>query len=181
MVIPALQDTKTPPLAVFLRVVFYQTADFPVIFRFQKPAPIIHVAIKSGRNGEDIVFADSIETLLNTVDIFLPISARRREILDFGESLKGIFRAIAEVEIKIEDQGVFHLFFLQKFFDSDGYIVEETKSPTGVGAGVMSRRTNKAEGRFALPGDLGGKDRTPHREKGDLVRVARAFDSFDLI
>ena len=65
------------------------------------------------------------------------------DIEDLFDALKGICRSVSKVEIKIEDQGSLDPLFDQQFLDCNSNIVEITKPPAGMGAGMMPWRANQ--------------------------------------
>src|SRR3989304_9119366 len=107
MVIPSLKNGKSPSLAVFEGGLFGPFSDGEIVLGFEKTSPVLFVAVKSCRDGNNIIGSLCLKTLLKLFEKALSIIAFGMEITHFAGATESICRTITIMKIKIEDETIF--------------------------------------------------------------------------
>ena len=83
------------------------------------------------------------------------------------EILEGVFRFVAKMKVKIQNQRPVALFFFHSLLEGDGDVIEIAETPAGIRAGVVAGgRTSRRPA--ARPGEFRGHDGAPSRRSRPL-------------
>ena len=87
--------------------------------------------------------------------------------------LEGVLRAVAVVNIPVDDEDSFQVVNLLKMAGSNGHIIKQTKAQGGVSLGMMARRSHQAKGisNRTFHDSLSCCQHRPDRQTGYFVRL----------
>ena len=146
VVVAPFEDGEATTLALEGRPA-HEAPHRAVVLRGKEPAPIGHMIVEARRHADDIPRLRG-EAFLDGRHVCPRIRGRGIEDCRIAFSAEDIDRAVAEVQIEIEDEGVGDGPFPVQPLQGDGHVVEVAEAPGAPGRGVVSGRSDESEARL---------------------------------